>query len=119
MTDDLCELLCLDLPLAEQLRRERPTDAYAAALSGAASALGDATRLSLAVALQRAGELCVCDLSWIAERSESLVSHHLRILRSAGLASSRREGKMVMYTLTREGETLLWALMAVPDKAPA
>ena len=42
-------------------------------------------RLMLAAALGEAGELCVCDLSWIAERPENLVSHHLRALRSAGL----------------------------------
>jgi DNA-binding transcriptional ArsR family regulator len=40
-------------------------------------------------------ELCVCDLAWVAERADNLVGHHLRVLRAAGLASSRREGGMV------------------------
>jgi DNA-binding transcriptional ArsR family regulator len=61
----------------------------------------------LAAALGAGGELCVCDLSWIAERPENLVSHHLRVLRSTGLARSRRDGKMVMYSLTERGRSLL------------
>jgi DNA-binding transcriptional ArsR family regulator len=63
-------------------------------------ALGDPTRLTLAAALAQADELSVCDLAWIAERSQNLVSHHLRALRAAGLVESHREGKMVMYALT-------------------
>ena len=60
----------------------------------------------------RDGELCVCDLSWVSERSEGLVSHHVRALRTAGLVRSRRQGKMVMYELTEAGRTLLNATLA-------
>ncbi len=112
MADDRCDLLCLDLPLAEGIRRERLDTAEAERLAARARALGDPTRLMLAAALLDAGELCVCDLSWIAERSEGLVSHHLRALRREGLAGSRRDGKMVMYSLTETGEALLSAVAA-------
>jgi DNA-binding transcriptional ArsR family regulator len=107
MTDDRCELLCLDLRVAERLRKNRlaPEDADVAA--GKARALSDPTRLTLAAALLDANELCVCDLAWIAERSQTLVSHHVRALRSHGIVRSRREGKMVMYSLTEEGQALL------------
>ena len=40
----------------------------------------------------------MCDLSWIAGRSQNLVSHHTRTLRSLGMVRSRRAGKMVMYS---------------------
>jgi ArsR family transcriptional regulator, lead/cadmium/zinc/bismuth-responsive transcriptional repressor len=76
-------------------------------LSESYRALGDPTRLMLAVALRDGGELCVCDLAWIAERAENLVSHHLRALRAAGLADYRRDGKMALYSLTARGRTLL------------
>jgi DNA-binding transcriptional ArsR family regulator len=66
----------------------------------------------LAVALRDGGELCVCDLSWVVERAENLVSHHVRALRAAGLVRSRREGKMVIYALTERGETLLEVILA-------
>jgi ArsR family transcriptional regulator, lead/cadmium/zinc/bismuth-responsive transcriptional repressor len=75
-----------------------------------AKALGDPTRLTLAAALAATDELCVCDLAWVAERAENLVSHHLRALRSAGLVTSRRDGKMVLYSLLPAGHALLGAL---------
>ena len=65
----------------------------------------------LAAALCEAEELCVCDLAWIGERSPNLVSHHLRALRSEGLVRSRREGKMVLYALTSEGEALIASVL--------
>jgi DNA-binding transcriptional ArsR family regulator len=68
----------------------------------------------LAVALRGAGELCVCDLAWISERSQNLVSHHLRALRAEGLVRSRRQGKMVMYTLTAAGDALVASVLAAP-----
>jgi DNA-binding transcriptional ArsR family regulator len=105
---DACDLLCLDLPRAEALRATRPAQAAVERAAARAKALADPTRLGLAIALRDAdGELCVCDLAWIAERSEKLVSHHVRQLRIAGLVRSRRDGKMVMYTLTDAGHALL------------
>jgi Bacterial regulatory protein, arsR family len=72
--------------------RERRLDATEAERAAArARALADPTRLMLACALREADELCVCDLAWIAERSQNLVSYHLRVLRSERLVSSRRE----------------------------
>lgn len=107
MAADRCDLLCLDLPKAEALRAARPSERDARSLAAGFRALGDPTRLALALALREGGELCVCDLAWIAERAENLVSHHLRALRAAGLADYRREGKMALYALTERGNVLL------------
>lgn len=112
MSDETCELLCLDLPRAEALRRARPQPAALAAAADAAKALGDPTRLAVAIALRDGGELCVCDLSWVCERSDKLISHHARALRSAGLVRSRRDGRMVLYELTSSGRALLDMVMA-------
>lgn len=114
MTDDRCELLCLDLQVAERLRKGRLGPEQADGAAGKARALSDPTRLMLAAALLEASELCVCDLAWIAERSQTLVSHHVRALRTHGIVSSRREGKMVMYSLTEEGRKLLASVLPVP-----
>jgi len=100
-------LLCLDLAKAEAFRAARPSEREARLLAESYRALGDPTRLMLAVALRGGGELCVCDLAWIAERAENLVSHHLRALRAAGLADYRRDGKMALYSLTARGRALL------------
>jgi ArsR family transcriptional regulator, lead/cadmium/zinc/bismuth-responsive transcriptional repressor len=109
--DDRCDLLCLDLERAEALRAERLEPAVAYTHADRASALGDPTRLTLAAALCDGEELCVCDLAWITERAQNLVSHHMRVLRTAGLVESRREGKMVMYRLTDVGAALLTTVL--------
>lgn len=117
MTEDRCDLLCLDAPRAEAIR-ERLLDretAYGAAER--AKALSDPTRLTLAAALREGGELCVCDLAWISERAQNLVSHHMRTLRSHKLVRSRRDGKLVMYSLTDEGLSLLAAVLGSPVEA--
>src|SRR4051794_35903867 len=117
MASDRCELLCLDLPQAEELRSRRMEVAEAERLAARARALADPTRLILATALSQSDELCVCDLSWISERSENLVSHHLRALKAQGLARSRRNGKMVLYSLTDEARDLLASVSAKADRA--
>src|SRR4051794_35608726 len=107
MADDRCDLLCLDLPKAEAVRAALPEPTAIAAAAARAKALGDPTRLAVAGALAAADELCVCDLAWVLGRAENLVSHHVRQLRGAGLAASRREGKMVLYSLTATGRALV------------
>ena len=109
--EERCDLLCVDDPRAEEIRQTLLGGGEAQKAADRARALSDPTRLTLATALREGGELCVCDLSWIAERKQALVSHHLRTLRSEGLVSSRRAGKLVMYSLTGEGRLLLSAVL--------
>ena len=107
MAEDRCDVLCLDIPKAESLRQRRLPLAAAEAAAARARALADPTRLSLATSLRDGGELCVCDLAWISGRPQNLVSHHLRALKREGLATSRRDGKVVFYSLTDPGADLL------------
>lgn len=107
--------MCLDAPRAEDIRGALLHEDVARVAAERAKALSDPTRLTLAAALRKVGgaggELCVCDLAWISARSQNLVSHHLRILRSHGIVRSRRDGKLVMYCLTAEGDSLLAAVL--------
>lgn len=113
------ELLHIDRKAATALRRSRPDPETADLVAGRFRALADPTRLSLALSLRNGQELCVCDLSWIAERSQNLVSHHMRSLRSEGVVRSRREGKMMMYSLTPVGRELVQAsLKQLQDVSP-
>jgi len=107
LPDDPCDLLCLDLDLAESIRSARLDERTADRIAASFQALADPTRLTVALALAEARELCVCDLAWIVERAQNLVSHHLRSLRAAGLVDYRRDGKMALYSLTERGQTLL------------
>ena len=118
MADDRCDLLCLDLDKAERLRLQRLDGELAIRLAAQAKALSDPTRLTVAAALAAGDELCVCDLARVTERAENLVSHHVRMLRSLGLASSRRDGKMVLYGLTDSGRALLEAVLAGSETQP-
>ena len=109
--DDACDLTCLTLPRAEALRNRRLSMDSAQLGAAAARAMADPTRLMLAALLRDGGELCVCDLAWLTGRAINLVSHHLKTLRSGGLVRSRREGKLVLYTLTAQGRALVETLL--------
>lgn len=111
MTGESCELLCLDLPHAEAVRAALPAFEPLDRAAADARALGDPTRLRVAAALAAGDELCVCDLAWVCDLAQNLVSHHVRQLRTAGLTASCREGKMVMYRLTDRGAHLLHAVL--------
>jgi ArsR family transcriptional regulator len=71
------------------------------AVLGVFQALADENRLRIVEVLQ-AGERCVCDLQSSLDLGQSLLSHHLRVLREAGLVRSRREGRWVHYALSDE-----------------
>jgi len=109
---DTCDLLCLDLPKAERVRKNLPAVEELELWAAGAKALGDPTRLAIALALKAGESACVCDLGWIVGRDERLVSHHVRLMKGAGLARSRRDGKMVIYELTERGRALLAAVSA-------
>ncbi len=101
---------------AQRLRRERLDDKTASAAAERARALGDPTRLTLLAAMRDGDEMCVCDLAWVAGKSQNLISHHLQTLRVAGLVTGRKQGKMVMHRLTGEGEALLDAALVHQTK---
>ena len=111
MTNERCDLICIDAPKAEEIREKLLGEEVAQEAADRARSLSDPTRLALAAALREGEELCVCDLSWIAGRSQNLVSHHLRTLRNIGMVRSRRDGKLVMYSLTDAGRSLLSAVL--------
>ncbi|WP_029114488.1 metalloregulator ArsR/SmtB family transcription factor [Mycobacterium sp. URHB0044] len=86
---------CAISPLA----REPLSAAAAVELSAKLKALSDPVRLRLlsVVASHAGGEACVCDLSVGIELSQPTISHHLKVLRTAGLLDSQRRGSWVYY----------------------
>lgn len=89
----------------------------AAAMDMAAKfkALSDPVRLRLlsSVASHAGGEACVCDISAGVEVSQPTVSHHLKVLRDAGLLISERRGSWVYYTVVPEALGSLAGLLDV------
>ena len=72
---------------------------HAAEIAHAFKALGDPARLRLLslIASRAGGEACVCDLTEAFELSGPTISHHLRILREAGLVTGERRGTWIHY----------------------
>jgi ArsR family transcriptional regulator len=65
-------------------------------------ALADPTRVAIINCLSAADEVCVCNLTDTFELSQPTISHHLRILREAGLVESSRRGTWAYYRLVPE-----------------
>ena len=61
--------------------------------------LGEVNRLSILLALQHAGDLCVSDLAVAVGMSDSAVSHALRLLRAHGMVTAHRQGRLVRYRI--------------------
>ena len=88
--------------------------AQAARLAAALRALGDPARLRLLGMLMTAarGEVCACDLTVPLGRSQPTVSHHLKVLREAGLVAATRRGTNIWYTARPEQLEALRAVLA-------
>jgi ArsR family transcriptional regulator, arsenate/arsenite/antimonite-responsive transcriptional repressor len=65
-------------------------------------ALADPTRVAIVNRLSTVEEVCVCDLTAAFDLSQPTISHHLRILRDAGLVESQRHGTWAYYRLVPE-----------------
>lgn len=67
-------------------------------MAAIAKALGDPIRLQLVDVLRKhAGEVCVCELVPLFDLSQPTVSHHLKVLREAGIVGSQRQGVWAYY----------------------
>jgi ArsR family transcriptional regulator len=70
----------------------------AARMAAVAKALGDPVRLQLVDVLRKhAGKVCVCELVPLFDLSQPTVSHHLKVLREAGIVGSERQGLWAYY----------------------
>ncbi|MFI2644363.1 ArsR/SmtB family transcription factor [Streptomyces sp. NPDC018610] len=83
-------------------------------------ALGDPVRLRLLsmIASRAGGEVCVCDLTPAFEVSQPTISHHLKLLKQAGLIDSERRGTWVYYRLLPQMTDRLAAILTRPAGQP-
>lgn len=90
-----------------------PADA-AVPLAKAFAALGDPVRLRLMSLLLTAevGEVCACDLVEPVGKSQPTVSHHLKVLRDAGLVTATRRGTYIWYAVVPEQVASLRTVLA-------
>ncbi|MEV0004337.1 metalloregulator ArsR/SmtB family transcription factor [Micromonospora sp. NPDC050980] len=91
-----------------------PMDAeQAVAVAPMFKALGDPVRLRLMSMIASVPEICVCDLTPAFDLSGPTVSHHLRVLRDAGLVDSQRRGTWVWYRARPEAFRRLGDLLEI------
>ncbi|MFD5697312.1 ArsR/SmtB family transcription factor [Streptomyces lasiicapitis] len=95
-------------------------EAQAVELAKVFKALGDPVRLRLLsmIASRAGGEICVCDLTPAFDLSQPTISHHLKLLKQAGLIDSERRGTWVYYRLLPDMTDRLAAILADRPKAP-
>jgi len=102
--------MAVDLELAPKIKRaagERCCEPvvypevdrdHAIRMAEVAKALGDPVRVQLVDVLRKhAGKVCVCELVPLFDLSQPTVSHHLKVLRQAGIVGSEREGLWAYY----------------------
>jgi ArsR family transcriptional regulator, arsenate/arsenite/antimonite-responsive transcriptional repressor len=79
------------------------TGDYAKSVAEFFKAFADETRLGiLSLLAQSDGEVCVCDITDSFQLGQPTISHHLKILRDAGLITADKRGKWVYYSLVRD-----------------
>ncbi|MEV0150421.1 MULTISPECIES: metalloregulator ArsR/SmtB family transcription factor [unclassified Nonomuraea] len=104
------------LECCSQLAREPLGEEEAAGLARAFKALGDPVRLRILsiVAGHESGEACVCDLNASFDLGQPTISHHLKVLKDAGLLTSQRRASWVYYRLVPDRLAQLSALLSLP-----
>lgn len=95
-----------------------------AAVEDVFKALGDPTRIRIVEMLAAGGEMCVCKIMAELGMAQPAVSHHLAVLKHAGLARCRKEGQWVHYSLCRDtlsevGHAFLQDVLEKLDAAPS
>lgn len=94
------EKCCEDLRAAlEKCLKQMPSDDDVKCRAEFFKAISDPARVKIIYALAN-GELCVCELMMIMGMQQTIVSHHLKILKYAKIISDRKSGKWVNYSLT-------------------
>ncbi len=99
--EETCECEIIHDEIVKQVKATFPKDEMIFDLADFYKIFGDTTRVKILYALDK-NELCVCDISALLEMTVSAVSHQLKILRDSNLVKTRREGKIVYYSLADE-----------------
>jgi ArsR family transcriptional regulator, arsenate/arsenite/antimonite-responsive transcriptional repressor len=91
-------------------------DETATALAQVFKALGDPVRLRLVslIGAHEGGEVCVCELTAAFDLTQPTISHHLKVLREAGIITSERRGTWVYYRLVPASLERMASLLSVP-----
>lgn len=99
LNDEKCEVTLIHEDNVKKAINELPDDGLIADLSDMFKIFGDQTRVKILMALE-SGELCVCDIAAVMDMSQSAISHQLRVLKQSNIVKTRRQGKVVYYSIS-------------------
>jgi ArsR family transcriptional regulator, arsenate/arsenite/antimonite-responsive transcriptional repressor len=111
--DSVAVLEACAIPLV----REPIGEAEAPGLAQVFKALADPVRLRLVslIGAHQGGEACVCELTEAFDLTQPTISHHLKVLRQAGIIDSERRGTWVYYRLEPAALERVGALLSAPQ----
>lgn len=98
---EICDCEIIHEDIVKKVKSVFPKDEKLFDLADFYKIFGDTTRVKILYALDKS-ELCVCDISALLGMSVSAVSHQLRALRDSNLVRTKRDGKIVYYSLADE-----------------
>jgi ArsR family transcriptional regulator len=96
-----CDCNVLHEDVVEKVRDKMPRDRDLNELADLFKIFGDKTRINILSALLEE-EMCVCDIAYLLNMTQSAISHQLRVLKQARLVKNRKDGKVVFYSLDDE-----------------
>lgn len=91
----------LHADIVDKVKKDFPSNQLINTLSDFFKIFGDTTRVKIMCTLDKS-EMCVGDISVLLDMTVSAVSHQLKILREASLVKTKRQGKIVFYSLADE-----------------
>ena len=95
---DVCEVSVIHDDVLSRVREMMPPEEPIYEVSELFKVFGDSTRSRIICALN-IEEMCVCDLAGLLNMTQSAISHQLRILKVSRIVRSRKEGRVVYYSL--------------------
>ncbi|HEY1406125.1 MAG TPA: metalloregulator ArsR/SmtB family transcription factor [Spirochaetota bacterium] len=96
---EVCDVSHIRNDVVSAIHQKLPGEESIESVSGFFKALADPTRMRILLALS-VSEICVCDLSGILSMHQSAISHQLKTLKLHNLVKSRRDGKVIYYSLS-------------------
>lgn len=96
-----CECTVIHEEVIKAVSEKLQEDEIIMDLADSFKAFSDFTRLKILLALLNA-EMCVCDIAALLKMTKSAVSHQLKTLKQCNLVKSRREGKVIYYSISDE-----------------
>jgi len=99
--DEVCEVSVIHYETVSRVREAMPDEDRLLDAAELFKVFGDSTRARIICALE-ISEMCVCDIAALLSMSSSAISHQLRILKQSRIVQSRRDGKIIYYSLADE-----------------